>query len=299
MHILGCGSALPTLQHNASSQIVELREKLFMIDCGEGTQIQLRRSRIHFSKIIAVFISHLHGDHCFGLPGMISTFGMTGRTAPLHIYAPAAFEPILEQTLSFFCQGLEFKVVFHAVDTTQNKVVYEDRSLTVETIPLQHRIDCCGYLFREKPILPHIRRDMIDFYKIPISQINNIKAGADWVTAEGEVIANSRLTTPAEPARSYAYCSDTRYIKTLHELVKGVSTLYHESTYSAEDAERARLYWHSTSQDAAKVARDASVGKLLLGHFSARYNNESQLLEEAKEIFPNSYLTREGATFDI
>lgn len=299
MHILGCGSALPTLQHNASSQIVELREKLFMIDCGEGTQIQLRRSRIHFSKIIAVFISHLHGDHCFGLPGMISTFGMTGRTAPLHIYAPAAFEPILDQTLSFFCQGLEFKVVFHAVDTTQNKVVYEDRSLTVETIPLQHRIDCCGYLFREKPILPHIRRDMIDFYKIPISQINNIKAGADWVTAEGEVIANSRLTTPAEPARSYAYCSDTRYIKTLHELVKGVSTLYHESTYSAEDAERARLYWHSTSQDAAKVARDASVGKLLLGHFSARYNNESQLLEEAKEIFPNSYLTCEGATFDI
>lgn len=299
VHILGCGSALPTLQHNASSQIVELREKLFMIDCGEGTQIQLRRSRIHFSKIIAVFISHLHGDHCFGLPGMISTFGMTGRTAPLHIYAPAAFEPILDQTLSFFCQGLEFKVVFHAVDTTQNKVVYEDRSLTVETIPLQHRIDCCGYLFREKPILPHIRRDMIDFYKIPISQINNIKAGADWVTSEGEVIANSRLTTPAEPARSYAYCSDTRYIKTLHELVKGVSTLYHESTYSAEDAERARLYWHSTSQDAAKVARDASVGKLLLGHFSARYNNESQLLEEAKEIFPNSYLTREGATFDI
>ena len=299
VHILGCGSALPTLQHNASSQIVELREKLFMIDCGEGTQIQLRRSRIHFSKIIAVFISHLHGDHCFGLPGMISTFGMTGRTAPLHIYAPAAFEPILDQTLSFFCQGLEFKVVFHAVDTTQNKVVYEDRSLTVETIPLQHRIDCCGYLFREKPILPHIRRDMIDFYKIPISQINNIKAGVDWVTAEGEVIANSRLTTPAEPARSYAYCSDTRYIKTLHELVKGVSTLYHESTYSAEDAERARLYWHSTSQDAAKVARDASVGKLLLGHFSARYNNESQLLEEAKEIFPNSYLTREGATFDI
>lgn len=299
VHILGCGSALPTLQHNASSQIVELREKLFMIDCGEGTQIQLRRLRIHFSKIIAVFISHLHGDHCFGLPGMISTFGMTGRTAPLHIYAPAAFEPILEQTLSFFCQGLEFKVVFHAVDTTQNKVVYEDRSLTVETIPLQHRIDCCGYLFREKPILPHIRRDMIDFYKIPISQINNIKAGADWVTPEGEVIANSRLTTPAEPARSYAYCSDTRYIKTLHELVKGVSTLYHESTYSAEDAERARLYWHSTSQDAAKVARDASVGKLLLGHFSARYNNESQLLDEAKEIFPNSYLTREGAIFDI
>ena len=270
-----------------------------MIDCGEGTQIQLRRSRIHFSKIIAVFISHLHGDHCFGLPGMISTFGMTGRTAPLHIYAPAAFEPILDQTLSFFCQGLEFKVVFHAVDTKQSKVVYEDRSLTVETIPLQHRIDCCGYLFREKPTLPHIRRDMIDFYHIPISQINNIKAGADWVTPEGDVIPNSRLTTPATPARSYAYCSDTRYIKTLHNLVKDVSTLYHESTYAAQDADRARLYWHSTSEQAAQVARDASVGKLLLGHYSARYGNEQQLLEEAKEIFPNSFLTQEGAIYDI
>ncbi len=299
VHILGCGSALPTLQHNASSQVVELREKLFMIDCGEGTQIQLRRSRIYFSKIIAVFISHLHGDHCFGLPGMISTFGMTGRTAPLHIYAPAAFEPILDQTLNFFCQGLEFEVVFHAVDTKQNKVVYEDRSLTVETIPLQHRIECCGYLFREKPTLPHIRRDMIDFYHIPISQINNIKAGADWVTPEGDVISNSRLTTPAAPARSYAYCSDTRYIKTLHNLVKDVTTLYHESTYAAQDADRAHLYWHSTSEQAAQVARDASVGKLLLGHYSARYSNEQQLLDEAKEIFPNSFLTQEGTSFDI
>ena len=270
-----------------------------MIDCGEGTQIQLRRSRIHFSKIIAVFISHLHGDHCFGLPGMISTFGMTGRTAPLHIYAPAAFEPILDQTLNFFCQGLEFEVVFHAVDTKQNKVVYEDRSLTVETIPLQHRIDCCGYLFREKPTLPHIRRDMIDFYHIPISQINNIKAGADWATPEGDVIPNSKLTTPAAPARSYAYCSDTRYIKTLHKLVKDVSTLYHESTYAAQDADRARLYWHSTSQQAAQVARDAAAGKLLLGHYSARYGNEQQLLDEAKEIFPNTFLTQEGASFDI
>lgn len=270
-----------------------------MIDCGEGTQIQLRRLRIHFSKIIAVFISHLHGDHCFGLPGMISTFGMTGRTAPLHIYAPAAFELILDQILNFFCQGLEFKVVFHAVDTKRNKVIYEDRSLTVETIPLQHRIECCGFLFREKPTLPHIRRDMIDFYHIPISQINNIKAGADWVTPEGDVISNSRLTTPAAPARSYAYCSDTRYIKTLHNLVKDVTTLYHESTYAAQDADRAHLYWHSTSEQAAQVARDASVGKLLLGHYSARYSNEQQLLDEAKEIFPNSFLTQEGTSFDI
>ena len=266
VHILGCGSALPTLQHNASSQVVELREKLFMIDCGEGTQIQLRRSRIHFSKIIAVFISHLHGDHCFGLPGMISTFGMTGRTAPLHIYAPAAFEPILDQTLNFFCQGLEFEVVFHAVDTKQNKVVYEDRSLTVETIPLQHRIDCCGYLFREKPTLPHIRRDMIDFYHIPISQINNIKAGANWTTADGDIIMNSKLTIPADKPRSYAYCSDTRYMEQLYKKVANVDVLYHESTYTNEYKDRAKSYYHSTAEEAATVAKKANVGKLLLLH---------------------------------
>lgn len=299
VHILGCGSALPTLQHYASSQVVELREKLFMIDCGEGTQIQLRRCHIHFSRITAVFISHLHGDHCFGIPGMISTFGMTGRTAPLHIYAPAAYEPVLNQTLDFFCQGLEFKVVFHPVVTKEQTIIYEDRGLTVESIPLEHRIECCGYLFKEKPTLPHIRRDMIDFYHIPVSQINNIKAGADWITEEGEKIPNSMLTAPAKAPRSYAYCSDTRYMKNLHKIVKGVSTLYHESTYATEDEDRAHLYWHSTSRQAATVAKDASVGKLVLGHFSARYQNEEKILEEAKEIFPNTLLSKEGMTIDV
>lgn len=299
VRILGCGSALPTLQHFPSSQVVELREKQFLIDCGEGTQIQLRRLHIRFSRIIAVFISHLHGDHCFGLPGMLSTFGMTGRTAPLHLYAPAAFEPVLRQMLDFFCQNLGFEVVYHPVDTTLQKVVYEDRSLTVETVPLQHRIECCGYLFREKPPLPHIRRDMLDFYHIPVSQINNIKAGADWTTPEGFLVPNSRLTYPSNPPRSYAYCSDTRYFKTLCKLVKGVNTLYHESTYTTEDVKRARLYWHSTSHQAAQVARDAGVGKLLLGHYSARYGNEEKLLEEAKEVFPNTFLTQEGKTFEI
>lgn len=299
VHILGCGSALPTLQHYASSQVVELREKLFMIDCGEGTQIQLRRCHIHFSRITAVFISHLHGDHCFGIPGMISTFGMTGRTAPLHIYAPAAYEPVLNQTLDFFCQGLEFKVVFHPVVTKEQTIIYEDRGLTVESIPLEHRIECCGYLFKEKPTLPHIRRDMIDFYHIPVSQINNIKAGADWITEEGEKIPNSMLTVPAKAPRSYAYCSDTQYMKNLHKIVKGVSTLYHESTYATEDEDRAHLYWHSTSRQAATVAKDASVGKLVLGHFSARYQNEEKILEEAKEVFPNTLLSKEGMTIDV
>lgn len=299
VHILGCGSALPTLQHYASSQIVEFRDKCFMIDCGEGTQMQVRHTHIHFSKIQAVFISHIHGDHCFGLIGMISTFGMLGRTAPLHIYAPAELESILNAQVELFCTGLEYNIVFHAVDTAERTVIYEDRSLIVETIPLEHRVPCCGFIFREKPALPHIRRDMIDFYNIPISQINNIKAGAGWTTPDGDFVPHERITVPADAPLSYAYCSDTRYLPHLHELIKGVSTLYHESTYAEDNIEKARIYHHSTAAQAAMVARDANVGKLLLGHYSSRYRDESVLLDEAKAIFPNSYLTNEKLVFDV
>ncbi len=299
IHILGCGSALPTLKHFSSSQVVEIRGKFFMIDCGEGTQIQLRRSRIGFTKIQAIFISHLHGDHCFGLIGLISTFGMLGRTAPLKIYAPGALKPLLDAQLKLFCNGLEYEIEFHAVDTTKHMVIYEDRSLVVESIPLDHRVPCAGFLFRERPTLPHIRRDMIDCFNIPISQINNIKAGADWTTEDGTVIPNSRLTTPADPSRSYAYCCDTRYMPNLHELVKDVDLLYHDSTYDSSCADRAKLYYHSTSQQAAKVASDGSVSKLLLGHFSARYDNEATILSEAKAIFPNSVLAAEGKVIKL
>lgn len=299
VHILGCGSALPTLKHNASSQVVEIREKLFMIDCGEGTQMQLRKSRIRFTKISCVFISHLHGDHCFGLIGMISTFGMLGRTATLRVYGPKELGSVLDSQIKTFCQGLEFQVEFHAVDTTKKAVIYEDRSLTVESIPLRHRMPTCGFLFREKPTLPHIKRDMIDFYHVPVSQINNIKLGASWTTPDGDVVDNSRFVEPADPPRSYAYCSDTKYIPELHKLIDGVDTLYHESTYASDNADRARKYHHSTAQDAASVARDAHVGKLLLGHYSARYNDESVILREAQEIFPNSFLTNEGMVFDV
>ena len=285
VHILGCGSALPTMRHFASSQVVEIRGKQFMIDCGEGTQIQLRRSRIRFTKIGHVFISHLHGDHCFGLIGMISTFGMLGRTAPLHIFAPAALEPMLKAQMDMFCFDLEYRVEFHPVDTTQQAVIYEDRSLTVETIPLEHRVPCCGFLFREKQSLPHIRRDMIDFYQIPVSQINHIKAGADWTDAEGNIVPNHRLVSPADRPRSYAYCSDTRYMPNLHKQLKDVDLLYHEATYSEDSINRAEQYFHSTAAQAAQVARDAHVGRLLIGHYSARYEREEVLLEEARKVF--------------
>ena len=287
------------MRHYASAQVVELRGKQFLVDCGEGTQMQLRRSRIRFTKIGAVFITHLHGDHCFGLMGIISTFGLLGRTAPLHIYAPKDLGPMLDAQLRLFCQHLDYEVTFHAVDTECQQVVYEDRSLTVETLPLEHRMPCCGYLFREKQPLPHIRRDMIDFYQIPVSQINNIKAGADWISPEGEIVENSRLVTAADAPRSYAYCSDTRYIPTLHERIQGVSTLFHESTYGEDNLLRAEKYYHSTARQAALVARDAGVSQLLLGHFSSRYEDENVLLCEARKVFPNTFLTDEQLVFDV
>ena len=299
LYILGCGSALPTLRHYATSQVIELRGKQFMIDCGEGTQLQLRRSKINFNKIQAVFISHIHGDHCFGLIGMISTFGLQGRTAPLHVYSPKELEQMLTAQVSLFCPHLSFEVVFHAVDPNVQKVVFEDNSLTVETIPLEHRMPCCGYLFREKNTLPHIRRDMIDYLEIPVSQINNIKMGADWTRENGTVVPNSELVTPADPPRSYVYCSDTRYIPTLHERLKNVDLLYHESTYGEDNLNRAETYWHSTARQAALVARDAGAKRLLLGHYSSRYQDENVLLEEARAVFKNTYLTDENDVFDI
>jgi len=299
IHILGCGSALPTLHHYASAQVVEMRGKQFMIDCGEGTQMQLRRSRIRFTKLSAVFITHLHGDHCFGLIGMISTFGLLGRTAKLDVYAPKELELMLQEQMRMFCHNFDYEVAFHAVDTCKQQVVYEDRSLTVESIPLEHRMPCCGYLFKEKATLPHIRRDMIDFYQIPVSQINNIKAGSDWITAEGETVPNSKLVEAADQPRSYAYCSDTRYIPTLHERIRGVTALYHESTYGEDNLLMAEKYYHSTARQAALVARDAGAGKLLLGHYSSRYEDENVLLNEAKQVFENSFLCDEQMVFEL
>jgi len=293
VHILGCGSALPTLRHFPSSQVVEVREKLFMVDCGEGAQMQLRRCHVRFTKIGHVFISHMHGDHCFGLIGMISTFGLLGRTATLHIHANELLGDMIKRQMDLFCHDLGYEVEFHPIDATRREVIYEDRSLTVETIPLVHRLPTCGFLFREKPLLPHIRREMIDFYGIPTSQIQNIKNGADWVMDDGTVIPNSQLVTSADEPRSYAYCSDTRYMPELHLQLKGVTTLYHESTYGEDNLQMAQKYNHSTARQAALVARDAGVGQLILGHYSSRYEDENVLLNEAREVFENVRLANE------
>lgn len=299
LHILGCGSALPTTRHFATSQVVNLRDKLFMIDCGEGAQMQLRKSRLKFSRLNHIFISHLHGDHCFGLMGLISTFGLLGRTAELHIHSPKGLEELLTPMLNFFCHTLAYKVIFHEFDTRQTSVVYEDRSMTVTTIPLQHRIPCCGFLFAEKARPNHIIRDMVDFYKVPVYELNRIKNGSDYVTPEGEVIANTRLTRPSDPPRKYAYCSDTIFRLEIVKQLSGVDLLFHEATFAESELARAKETYHTTAAQAARIALEAGVRQLVIGHFSARYEDESILLKEASAVFPNTILAKENLCISL
>lgn len=297
--ILGCGSATPSPKHYTSSQVVEIRGKLFMVDCGEGTQIQLRRSHVAFARINHIFISHLHGDHCFGLLGMISSFALLGRTSPLFIHAPQELWTVLEPELAFYCKDLEFEVQFQGFDPSSSCVIYEDRSLTVTTIPLKHRIPCAGFLFREKPTPDHLDRASADFYGVPQWDYLRIRNGGGFTTADGTVIPHDRLTKPADPVRSYAYCCDTAYNPSMIPLIQGVSAMYHDCTYSQNDSDRAEKHFHSTTADAAKSALEAGAGKLILGHFSARYTDENMLLKEACDIFPATVLAKENLTFGI
>lgn len=265
-----------------------------MIDCGEGAQLQLRRSKLKFTRLNHIFISHLHGDHCFGLMGLISTFGLLGRTATLHIYAHEELEKLLQPQLDFFCKGMTYEVKFHHIDPTKAEMIYEDRSVSVTTIPLRHRIPSCGFLFQEKKTPNHIIRDMIDFYQIPVFELNRIKNGADYVCPDGTIVPNERLTTPSANPRSYAYCSDTLYQRSILPLIKGVDLLFHEATFMHEEAARAKETFHTTSLQAAEIARDAEVKQLVIGHFSARYENEAMLLEETQSLFPNTLLAKEN-----
>ena len=294
VNILGCGSALPTTRHFASSQVVNIREKLFMVDCGEAAQLQLRRSKLKFSRLNHVFISHLHGDHCFGLMGLISTFGLLGRTATLHIYAHKELERLLEAQLKFFCKGMSYQVEFHAIDPTKAEVIYDDRSVSISTIPLRHRMPTCGFLFQEKQTPNHIIRDMVDFYKVPVFELNRIKNGEDYVTPDGTVVPNNRLTIPSDPPRSYAYCSDTICHKGIIPQIKGVNLLFHEGTFAQSELARAKETFHTTAMQAAEIAKEAEVKQLVIGHFSARYEDESILLKEAQSVYPNTLLAKEN-----
>ena len=298
IHILGCGSALPTTRHNATAQVVKIGNKQFMIDCGEGAQLQLRRQHIHFSFINHIFISHLHGDHCFGLIGLISTFALLGRTAPLHIYADHNLERVMKPQIDFFCKGMNYPLFFHSIDATKQEIIFEDNTITVETIPLKHRMPCCGFLFREKPKRRHLIGDAVNFYNIPAYMRQAIKDGADYTTPDGETIPNSRLTKDADRSRSYAYCSDTAPCDNSLQL-KDVDLLYHEATFADSEKERAAQTMHSTARQAAQVAAAAGAKRLLIGHYSSRYETVDTLLEEAQELFPATIAANEGEVIHI
>ncbi len=270
-----------------------------MVDCGEGTQVQLRRSHIHFSFINHIFISHLHGDHCFGLIGLISTFALLGRTAPLHIYADSNLEEVMKPQIDFFCKGMNYPLFFHAIDATKQEVIFEDNTITVETLPLRHRMPCCGFLFREKPKRRHLIGDIVNFYNIPAYMRQAIKEGADYTTPDGEVIPNSRLTREPDPSRSYAYCSDTAPCTHNNEALKDVNLLYHEATFAESEKERAAQTFHSTARQAAQIAHSAGVRKLMIGHYSSRYETPDILLSEARELFPETIAAKEGLIVNV
>lgn len=299
LNILGCGSALPTTRHFATSQVVNVRDKLYMIDCGEAAQMQFRRSHLKFSRLNHIFISHLHGDHYFGIMGLISTMGLLGRTADIHIYSPAGLQELLQAQLDAFYDKLVFKVIFHVFDTKKPALIFEDRSITVTTIPLKHRVPCCGFLFAEKPRPNHILREMIDFYNVPIYELNRIKNGADYITPEGLVIPNSRLTVPSDAPRKYAYCSDTMYNEGIIEQIRDVDLLFHEATFAETEEKRSKQTMHSTAREAATIASKADAKKLMIGHFSARYENENVLMEEAMSVYPNVILAKENLCISI
>lgn len=292
--ILGYNSAIPTVKSAPTAQFLEMEERCFLIDCGEGTQVQLRKAKAKFSKINHIFISHLHGDHVFGLPGLISSFRLLGRETTLHVYGPKGIKEMMETIFRITETHQVFEVVFHELSSKKSELVFEDNRVEVYTIPLDHRIYCNGYLFKEKPKERHLNMQEIAKYpEIEICDYHNLKRGKDFVLNDGYVLKNENLTNPAEPSVSYAFCSDTRYLESIIPIIKEVDLLYHEATFLHELKEMADYTGHTTALEAAKIARKANVKKLILGHFSNRYNDYQVLLNEACEIFPETYLPQQ------
>jgi ribonuclease Z len=297
--ILGTSSALPTSERYPSAHVLNAHERLFLIDCGEGTQMQLRKAKIKLAKINHIFISHLHGDHIFGLYGLLSTFSLMGRKNPIHLYAPENYRLILQSHLADFDIKLSFNIEFIPLSGKDPVQILDDKYLTVTSFPLEHRIPAFGFLFREKMHERNIIKECILQYQIPASRIPAIKKGMDFVTSDGRIIQNEDITLPPPKPLSYAYCSDTKYFKRLASFVKGVDLLYHEATFDKSQEELARITGHSTTTDAATTALKASAGCLLIGHFSARYKNIGLLAEEARSIFPNTFPAIDGQSYYV
>lgn len=297
--ILGTSSAIPTSKRNPSAQIVNYDSKFFLLDCGEGTQVQIRKNHFRLSKIDHIFISHLHGDHIYGLFGLISTFSLLGRAKPLHIYSSHKLQELLSFHDSFFNNKLSFAIEFHALEEGKTDVVYQDEKLMIEAFPLKHSIATHGFLFKEKKRARKINKHKLDAFSVPISEIVKIKHGADFFCEDGRLIPNKELTFDVPKERAYAYCTDTAYYPNIIKKIEKVDLLYHEATFCNKDAERAKKTMHSTAEQAATIARDAKVQKLIIGHFSTRYSNLTRLLKEAKQVFNNTEIAEEGQTYII
>ena len=298
--ILGSSSAMPTSSRYPTAQVLNAFERFFLIDCGEGTQHQLRKNRLSFGKLNHILISHLHGDHFFGLIGLISTFVLLGRKNDLHIYAHSELQRYTQFQLDFL--GINdpgFNLIFHPLNFKRPQLVFEDEKLRITSFPLKHRVACCGFRFDEKPLPPNIIKEKIKKYSIPIKEIKFIKAGADFVTQKGETIPNKLLTIPPAKPRSFAYCSDTAYYEQIIETIKGVDLLYHEATFSETESKMATQTFHSTGKQAAEIAKKAEVKKLIIGHFSSRYKNVEVILDEAKTIFEMTSIANENDSFQI
>lgn len=295
--ILGCYAATPRTFTNPTSQLLEIRNRLFLIDCGEGTQVQLRKNKIRFSKINHIFISHLHGDHFFGLIGLISTFTLLNRVTDLHIYGPKGIKEIIKLQLRLSNSWTNYNLFFHELESEESEVIYEDEKVLVKTIPLKHRIYTNGFLFQEKIGERKLNVDAVQNYEIDSCYYQNIKNGKDITLEDGRIIENEKLTFDPLPAKSYAFCSDTVYNEAIVPIIENVDVLYHESTFLQSEETLAQKTLHSTAQEAAKIALKANVKQLVLGHYSTRYDGLSQFKEEASQIFPNVLLADDGASF--
>lgn len=295
--ILGNNSALPAYDRHPTAQVVTLNDQLFLIDCGEGTQMQMARYKIRRSKINHIFISHLHGDHYFGLIGLLTSMGLLGRDNPLHLYAPAPLEAIIQLQLEAASTTLPFALHFHPV--TAPGLILDSPKFSVEAFATQHRIPCFGYIIREKRNPRRIHKEKVVEYNIPAAFYDQLKQGADYVSKDGSVVPNEAVTLPNLAPRSYAFCADTIYDETIAEKVRGVNLLYHETTYLADQAERAASRFHTTTAQAAAIASKAGAAKLLIGHFSSKYETLDAFLAETKQFFPQTQLATEGTTFLI
>jgi ribonuclease Z len=298
LNVLGTASALPTTERYPSAQVLNVRGRLFMIDCGEGAQIQLRRAGVSFLKIEHICLSHVHGDHIFGLFGLLSTMGMLGRTAPLAIYAPASLSPTLEFFKANFGEGLLYEIEHVVLEMTSPEVVYENRNVELLAFPLNHRVETFGFMIREKMPQFNVHKDAIARYGLSLAEIGTLKRGED-VVRESMVIKNTEAAYLPFKPRSYAYCSDTAPFPQLAEWVRGASVLYHEATFPADMAEMAEKTFHSTTLQAAQCALDAGVGRLLVGHYSSRFPSVEFYLDELRSVFPESYLTKDMDEIEI